>query len=132
MKPPVSKFALRNSLILSVWLISAMALMASGLKVASSSVGSKELPIASPADGGRPWLNIQQQREVDTHYTGDRFLVDALESRAARARALASADLDRDGTPDLIAGYEWDGKGIVTVQRRNPDALAQKDDSVFE
>jgi predicted outer membrane repeat protein len=45
---------------------------------------------------------------------------------------LASADLDRDGAPDLIAGYTWSGKGILTVQRGNPDAFAPKDDAVFE
>jgi hypothetical protein len=64
-------------------------------------------------------------------YRGDQAAVAALQSGGAQARALASADFDRNGTPDLVAGYSYNGSGILTVQRGNPEAFAPADDSVL-
>ncbi len=64
-------------------------------------------------------------------YRGDQAAVAALQSGGAQARALASADFDRNGTPDVVAGYAYNGAGIITLQRGNPDAFAPADDSVF-
>ncbi|MGZ5537274.1 MAG: FG-GAP repeat domain-containing protein, partial [Chthoniobacterales bacterium] len=83
------------------------------------------------AGRGKPYLNLTDGREMQVEYVGDGSLREALQSGQARARALASADLDGNGTPDLVAGYAYDGGGIVTIQRGNPDAFAPKDDSVF-
>ena len=55
----------------------------------------------------------------------------ALQNGAAQARALASADFDRNGTPDVVAGYAFNGAGMITLQRGNPDAFAPADDSVL-
>ena len=41
----------------------------------------------------------------------------------SRAHALASADFDEDGTPDLVGAYATAGGGVVTIQRGNVDAL---------
>jgi hypothetical protein len=54
-----------------------------------------------------------------------------MRAQQAQPRSLAAADLDRNATPDLIAGYAWNGAGIVTVQRGNPDAFAPTDESVY-
>src|SRR5258706_1126010 len=62
---------------------------------------------------------------------GDQFSSEALQSGAARARALGSVDLDDTGMHDLVAGYSNNGSVIVTVQRGNPEAFAPVDDSVF-
>src|SRR4029079_14595019 len=59
-------------------------------------------------------------------------LVDALNGEDTRSRALARADLDADGAPDLVVGHAWHGVGIVTVQRGNPDAFAPERPSFFE
>src|SRR6185295_12399567 len=48
-----------------------------------------------------------------------------------KARSLGSADFDLNGTPDLVAGYAFNGAGMITLQRGNPDAFAPTDDSVF-
>ena len=64
-------------------------------------------------------------------YRGDQAAVAALQSGAAQARALASADFDRNGTPDVVAAYAFNGAGIITLQRGNPEAFAPTDDSVF-
>ena len=77
-------------------------------------------------------MNFGDRAEMQVAYSGAGSLVAALQSSSTRSRALASADLDSDGAPDLIAGYELDGKGIVTVQRGNADAFAPKDEAVFE
>ena len=72
---------------------------------------------------------MQQLRAA---YHGPGALVSALNGDDARARALARADLDGDGAPDLVAGYAWQAAGIVTLQRGNPDAFAPKGKDVFE
>ena len=42
---------------------------------------------------------------------------------SAAGRALASADFDEDGVPDLVTGYATADGGRVTVQRGNIDAI---------
>jgi hypothetical protein len=41
-------------------------------------------------------------------------------SAVALPRALGQADLDEDGTPDLIVGYEQAGSGLIEIRRGNP------------
>ncbi|HXQ72054.1 MAG TPA: hypothetical protein VN844_16280, partial [Pyrinomonadaceae bacterium] len=83
------------------------------------------------AGRGKPFLNLQDGRVMGVTYKGDKAAVAALQSGAAQARALASADFDRNGTPDLVAGYGFNGEGIITLQHGNPDAFAPADDSVL-
>jgi predicted outer membrane repeat protein len=80
---------------------------------------------------GQPYFNFRDGREMTVEYRGERALTDAFQSELARPLSLASADLDRNGTPDLIAGYALGASGIITIQRGNPDAYAPADDSVF-
>jgi hypothetical protein len=47
----------------------------------------------------------------------------ALEQDQAKPLSLASADFDEDGTPDLVTGYSFDGRGIVSLMRGNVDAI---------
>lgn len=42
---------------------------------------------------------------------------------AATPKALATADFDEDGVPDLITGFGSGGSGVVTLRRGNVDAL---------
>lgn len=44
-------------------------------------------------------------------------------SAAPAARALAAGDLDRDGVPDLIAGYASERGGILVIHRGNIDSI---------
>ena len=92
---------------------------------------AKEQVTVHAANRGRSFLNLQDGHEMTVTYRGDQAAVAALQSGAAQARALASADLDGNGTPDLMAAFAFNGEGIITVQHGNPDAFAPKDDSVF-
>ncbi|HEX7295749.1 MAG TPA: hypothetical protein VF251_08365, partial [Pyrinomonadaceae bacterium] len=90
----------------------------------------KEHATVHAAGRGKPFLNLQDGREIGVTYRGDQAAIAALQS-GAQARALASADFDSNGTPDVVAGYSFNGAGIITLQRGNPDAFAPTDDSVF-
>src|SRR5690242_8126156 len=83
------------------------------------------------AGRGKPFLNLQDGRSMKVVYRGESALTSALQSGAAQARTLASADFDRNGTPDVVAGFAFNGAGMITLQRGNPDAFAPADDSVF-
>jgi len=83
------------------------------------------------AGRGRPYLNFRDGRSAEVAYRGDSKLTSALQNGAAQARSLASADFDRNGTPEVLAGYAFNGAGMIAVHRGNPEAFAPVDDSVF-
>ncbi len=102
-------------------------------KSPKTAVDSKAaVTVRASASGGTPYLKVQDGREMTVGYRGDQALSDALRSGAAEPRALASADIDHNGTPDVVAGYSFNGAGMITLHRGNPDAFAPADDSVFE
>src|ERR1051325_4706917 len=92
---------------------------------------AKDTVTVQAAGRGKPFLNFQDGHEMSVTYRGDQAAVAALQSGGAQPRALASADFDHNGTPDVVAGYGFNGGGIITLQRGNPDAFAPADDSVF-
>ncbi len=57
------------------------------------------------------------------HFSEPAELASYLVQEAASPLSLASADLDEDGMPDVIAGYGSAGGGLLTVQRGNVDAI---------
>jgi len=83
------------------------------------------------AGRGKPFLNFQDGRSMQVNYKGDSALTTALQNGAAQARSLASADFDRNGTPDVVSGYAFNGGGVISLQRGNPEAFAPTDDSIF-
>src|SRR6266853_5681684 len=83
------------------------------------------------AGRAKPYLNFQDGRQLRVDYRGEQSVIQSLQSGQARARSLAVADLDGNSTPDLVVGYEYNGAGIVTIQRGNPDAFAPADESVY-
>jgi hypothetical protein len=83
------------------------------------------------AGRGMPYLNLQDGRKASVEYRGDSALASALQNGAAQPRALASADFKRNGIPAVVAGYAFNGAGIITLQQGNPDAFAPADNSVF-
>jgi hypothetical protein len=84
-------------------------------------------------------VSLGNGRDLLTTYQGPDQLQQALRENQAAPRSLASADFDEDGVPDLVSGYAYDGRGIVTVHRGNvdsiypnaPDAKRRKADGTF-
>ena len=90
-------------------------------------------PVTVQAAGrGNTFLNLKDGHQMGLAYRGNAGAITALRNSTANSRVLATADLDGDSAPDLVAGYANGGTGIVTIQKGNPEAYAPKDDSVFE
>jgi hypothetical protein len=70
-----------------------------------------------------PMPTEQRAADVIASYIGASELTQALDQNQARSLSLASADLDEDGAPDLVAGYAFAGGGIIAVYRGNTDSL---------
>src|ERR1051325_6212868 len=67
----------------------------------------KDQVTVQAAGRGKAFFNLQDGREMSVTYRGDDAAAAALQNGLAQARALASADLDRNGTPDVVAGYQY-------------------------
>ena len=68
-------------------------------------------------------INLSDGREVLTAYEGPEELRLALQQNQAQPLALASADFDEDGVVDLVSGYAYKRRGIITLLRGNADAI---------
>src|SRR5215213_3170786 len=110
---------------------STLFVIAGNSDVASSTTTPTSAITVHAAGRGKPFLNLQDGREMSVNYRGDQQAVAALQNGSAHARALASADFDRNGAPDVVAGYASNGAGMITLQRGNPDAFAPADASVL-
>src|SRR4030095_3971933 len=95
------------------------------------SVKSRELKVVRAEGRGKPFFNFRNGLEMSVAYRGMERGTQALQSGDATARSLVTADLDNNGTPDVIAGFGSNGTGIITVQRGNPDAYSPTDESVL-
>jgi parallel beta-helix repeat protein len=75
------------------------------------------------AGRGNPWVNLSDGRDLLISNSGSNVLEDSIEQNRARPLALASADFDEDGVPDLITGYGIADHGAVTLYRGNVDSI---------
>src|SRR6185295_5021672 len=60
---------------------------------------------ARAAGRGNPWITLQDGHAAPAGYQGPSTPVQQLKDNQMRPLALASADFDEDGVPDLVAGY---------------------------
>ena len=90
-----------------------------------------ELPLQVTTQG-KQLMRLQSPQRMTSQYRGDSALVEAMTSGNARPVTLATTDLDTDAAPDLISGYSFGQRGIVTVKRGNVEAFAPKDQEVFD
>jgi len=75
------------------------------------------------AERGGPNIKLTDGRDLQTEYAGREDLRVALQQNLAEPLSLASADFDEDGIPDLIGGYSYNGRGIISLLRGNVDSL---------
>src|SRR5262245_27067561 len=78
------------------------------------------------AGRGNPWVNFLDGREVPTRHTGPEEFTAAIRDHSAHPKALASADFDEDGVPDLLVAYEAGPRragGAIVFRRGNADAI---------
>jgi hypothetical protein len=72
---------------------------------------------------GKPFVDLTDGHELLAAYEGEAALQSQLESNQARPLALASADYDEDGMPDLVSAYAAATSGIITLHRGNVDSV---------
>src|SRR5256885_15282806 len=75
------------------------------------------------AGRGNPTINLNDGHDLLTSYVGPDELRVALEQNLAQPLSLAAADFDEDGVPDLVSGYAYNGRGIITLLRGNVDSI---------
>lgn len=75
------------------------------------------------AGRGNPWINVRNGHDLITSYGDSEESRARLQGRDVEPLALASADFDEDGMPDLISGYATGGEGVITLLRGNVDAV---------
>jgi hypothetical protein len=68
-------------------------------------------------------LQLKTEAGMRQVYQGSAKLKKLLEDNLAEPRALATADFDEDGTPDLIGAYAGLDHGILTLTKGNADAV---------
>ena len=84
---------------------------------------SERVNVRAPSGRSMSAVSLKDGHAVLAAYTGDPALAHALVQNEAHALALAAADFDEDGVPDLVSGYANNGVGILTTHRGNVDAI---------
>lgn len=89
---------------------------------AIATAGLRSHRLNQAAGTGKPWVHLEdmhQQPAIFTKAAGSELL----ERGLAKPAALAAADFDEDGVPDLISGYIGPSGGLITIQRGNVDSI---------
>ena len=116
-RPPFVRFSPGAKMLLLL-LLCGGALLSIHARTGSSLAGPERGAVTvQAADRGKPYFNLRDGRESQVTYRGEESLATALRSGLAQSRSLASIDLDRDGTPDVVVGYSYGGSGLLTLQR---------------
>src|SRR5260370_34956077 len=84
---------------------------------------AKEAVRVRAAGRGNPLINLSDGHDLNTTYREAPQSQQAPADHLNEPTALASADFDEDGTPDLIAGYRGASGGIVALHRGNVDSI---------
>ncbi len=69
---------------------------------------------------GRPWMNLKDGYDSKAFYDGNAALA-GMEN--AKSLSLFSADINRDGFPDLVTGYAGANGGLAVIRYGDPEAF---------
>ena len=125
----LSQPAFRRITCVVVTLMSGFVLLSGNF--ATRKAESRNVVTVRAAGRGKPFFNFLDGRQMPLTFRGESNTAKALQSGNGTPRSLVSADLDGNGTPDVVTGYANGGTGVITIQHGNPDAFAPADDSVF-
>ena len=96
-----------------------------GTPIDAPASGTSADPTARPTPYTRPErFRLPRPRPLPADYVGAESLREVLEDPSRlRPTALAAADFDEDGVPDLVSGYATSDGGVLTLHRGNLDAI---------
>ena len=101
-------------------------LMVPGGVAAPSPTRSGEPVLIHAAGRGNPYINFKDSRTITAVFSGSSAslaLASSLSRPSTKGLALASADFDEDGMPDLVASYETADGGLLSLHFGNEDAV---------
>ena len=75
------------------------------------------------SDQGYPWIVSWERVELPTVYVSATGGLEMTGPRFVRPTALATADFDEDGMPDLVSGYAGSVGGFLSIHRGNEGFL---------
>ena len=120
--------AIKSTLSLGIWMFVALLLLCSAANgvAQQESIAERRVPsgCATSEPGGRALVHVQQKGSAPLSLCEGRLLGGGISAAGSGDPvALASADLDEDGVPDLISGFASGKGGSLTVHRGNIQAL---------
>src|SRR5262245_13159673 len=134
MRTTISKLTARISVSLVLLLITGAALIGYWFPTGSVSVrAAKRSPLQLVGET-TPYIKLQESRELQANYaqSGNVSASSALQSGSTSPVAMTSADVDRDGFPDLLVGYAASRGGTITLHRGDKRAFAPEDPQVIQ
>jgi CSLREA domain-containing protein len=75
------------------------------------------------SDQGYPWIVSWERVELPTVYVSATGGLEMMGPKFVRPTALATADFDEDGMPDLVSGYAGSVGGFLSIHRGNEGFL---------
>src|SRR5437867_3072079 len=76
--------------------------------------GAEDAPTVRAAGHAAPWIRFRSATQLPAPRDAGRSL--------SRPLAMATADFDEDGVPDLAVGYAAAGGGQIVLYRGNPES----------
>jgi len=111
-----------------IGLVLAACLSLAGNTSSSSPPGTVAIPspglvTIQAAGRGTPYVSFADGRAIPASFSNAASPTSLLSEPATKGLALASADFDEDGMPDLVASYETSKGGLIGLHPGNADAV---------
>lgn len=121
-----------SSLLIILVFVAGMGAFRASASGGASENQTKDKPVSVRLESqNSPLINLLPGRDLATTYGSDDYSSEQLKAEGNRPLALASADFDADGFPDLVTGYSSEYGGILTFHKGNPEAFAPQSEESF-
>lgn len=88
----------------------------------AQSLASNQVSVHA-AGRGNPYIRLNDGDVLRVEFSESSTFNRFADQGPARPLALAHADFDEDGTPDIVTGYGSSGRGLITLLRGNVDSI---------